>query len=708
MHYASIYPGIDMQFYGSRSGQKISFVCAPGSDPTQIRLQFNGQDSMHVDWQGTLKTWLAGQWIDLPEAVAYQVDGNGTVIPLGWTASYNSIINNGIVKFIVEEYDHELPLILQIGPPPLPVPFPSDGLCWSTYYGGDAPDEIFASDADAQGNLYVTGFTNSNFLTFDNNEGFQYINSDDCVLIARFSPAYELKWTAFYGASGHGVGKAIGVRDANAIYVAGYTSGINLYTYPETGAYNDSTATAYDPKGFICKLDSSGFVRWSTYFGDGNEWLHGLDFDAQGRLHVAGTCTGALPAQNASGASNWSQAGNRDLMIARFDQNDSLLWCTPWGGAGYDEGADIVCNTNGFYVSGYSTSAGGTPVPYAGGYNQGANAGGYDGLLLHFNTSASCDWATPVGGGGDDMPGESSLTKESDGDIYLVGYTTSTTADFPLQPSTGFFDSTNTDTAGFIVHIKDVSKQIDWATFVQNAGPDLFYASDVGSDDRLWIGGGTADPAFFIIPAPGLFLQDSIISPYGPNSNTPGLDGMLLCLDDKHNLIYSSYIGGWQGGSGEYVRAVCTTGDRLYFAGFTTKPGMDTASYFPLFDPGTPGYYDDTYLNTGWMNGYNPNDAFVGALCTDQLVGISVQGTTKADELHTWLDGVGVLNMTGLSEGRNYIDVYDAAGRVVLRASPRSLGPHVPVRVDLPRLADGVYVVRSQGLWRSSRFAITR
>lgn len=38
VHYAGIYPGIDMQFYGSRSGQKISFVCAPGSDPTQIRL----------------------------------------------------------------------------------------------------------------------------------------------------------------------------------------------------------------------------------------------------------------------------------------------------------------------------------------------------------------------------------------------------------------------------------------------------------------------------------------------------------------------------------------------------------------------------------------------------------------------------------------------------------------------------------------------
>lgn len=51
---------ISMQFYTSRVGPKLALVCEPGSDPNNIKLQIEGQDSLKVDIFGTLKMYTKG------------------------------------------------------------------------------------------------------------------------------------------------------------------------------------------------------------------------------------------------------------------------------------------------------------------------------------------------------------------------------------------------------------------------------------------------------------------------------------------------------------------------------------------------------------------------------------------------------------------------------------------------------------------------
>ena len=53
-HYArlsatQVYDGIDLVFYGNGGDLEYDFVVAPGADPKQIRLAFDGVDEMRVD-----------------------------------------------------------------------------------------------------------------------------------------------------------------------------------------------------------------------------------------------------------------------------------------------------------------------------------------------------------------------------------------------------------------------------------------------------------------------------------------------------------------------------------------------------------------------------------------------------------------------------------------------------------------------------------
>jgi len=42
VRYQSVYPGIDMVFYGSQGHLEYDFKVAPGADPSQAELQFDG------------------------------------------------------------------------------------------------------------------------------------------------------------------------------------------------------------------------------------------------------------------------------------------------------------------------------------------------------------------------------------------------------------------------------------------------------------------------------------------------------------------------------------------------------------------------------------------------------------------------------------------------------------------------------------------
>lgn len=105
--------------------------------------------------------YIEGKWFTLPQAIAYQLDGAGNVVPLPWIPEWNESNATGFLNFAIGDYDPAKPLVIQIGGLPLGAWEPTDprNMLWSTYAGSDNSDEFMANAVDANGDVYATGYT---------------------------------------------------------------------------------------------------------------------------------------------------------------------------------------------------------------------------------------------------------------------------------------------------------------------------------------------------------------------------------------------------------------------------------------------------------------------------------------------------------------------------------------------------------------------
>lgn len=687
--YKDFFQDIDLKFYSGSSGARMTFICKPGFIPGNLVLGFQGQDSLNVDVNGTLRLYRNGRWLELRQAQAYQVDSTGTIVALNWNAEYETNGGQGIVTFQFDSYDPHLPVLLQIGPEPMAGANAPDALCWGTYFGGDDGERIHASATDSDGNYYVTGYSLSAFVTFPQTAGIQLVASGEAVFLTKFSPDHELLWTVYWGGAGdHTVGWGVAAKSPQEVYVAGYSVDNSLFSQPLTGAYNDQSATGVQRKAIIGKFSENGACLWSTYFGDGREAAYGLALDGLGRLLIVGETDGTgLPIQPWSGASSWAYAGGqRDGFMALFGGTDQLLWSTPYGSDEDDAAQDVRASGTGFVVSGWTEGDVTTVDGGAFAYDQGVNAGGTDAFILTFNTNAVCTWATAIGGGGEDRPGTNSLAIAPNGDILMVGGTSST--DMPTEPGNGWNDLTNAGQGGFILRFGSGSRQLVWGTYVSGTGENVLECVTTDALGNIYVGGYTEDATLPLAELSGIYMQDALVSDY-QGTVQDGLDAMLMVFTPAHALVHSTYLGGGSGLLGESLHTLAWRGALLYAGGHTSKD-LDPFSAFPLYNPGAPAWYDDLYFYP------STRDGFIVALCTDLFTGLEEHGHAGVSNGLIVLElDQGCFSVRGWDPGCRSLSVYDPSGRGVqqlaVAAHQRS------VTLDLRHLAPGTYLLRSEG-----------
>ncbi len=139
VRYRDLYPGIDLIFYHVDGALEYDFVIAPGADPSQIDLSFEGA---HVAAQDGLTISAPNQVIHQRAPVAYQQSGRQV------TAAYQ-VVGGSHVSFLVGDYDTTIPLTID------PV------LVYNNFVGGSRTDVANAVAVDSQGNAYLAGSTNS-------------------------------------------------------------------------------------------------------------------------------------------------------------------------------------------------------------------------------------------------------------------------------------------------------------------------------------------------------------------------------------------------------------------------------------------------------------------------------------------------------------------------------------------------------------------
>jgi VCBS repeat-containing protein len=344
--------------------------------------------------------------------------------------------------------------------------FNADGtLFYSSYLGGlgSGIDRSFERPmgvaADAQGHLYVTGYTSST-VNFPIVGGVQSTNKGGSdVFVTKVAPdGQSLVYSTYFGGTGTDSGADIVVDAEGAAYVTGQTTSVDN---PTTPAYEGfPVVNALQPTfgglsdGFVFKLNPAGDqVVFSTYFG-------GNHFENDG--HLGGVSTGGSIALDATGhvylaghtrspdfptTANRIQGftGSYDCFVAKLTPSgSSLVYSTYLGGVSVvDLCLDLAVDAQGSaYVAGQSAQGWPLVNQLPPMFNINNNVGfGVDATLAKLSPDGgSLVYSTFLGGTREDRA--LGVALDARGDAYLTGITYS-----PSYPLIGAFDTTCTGCA---------------------------------------------------------------------------------------------------------------------------------------------------------------------------------------------------------------------------------------------------------------------
>lgn len=540
--YENIFPRVDLHFYSGGFGQKMALVCRPGANLDHVKLRFTGQDSLNQDLWGNLQFHHNGKFFILPHAVAFQVNPDNTIIPVGWSANYDADGDAGIVSFEWGSYDPTKPLVLQIGPPPaVGGQQNTPGVCWSTYLGGDGRDIVQDSDVDDDGNYFTVGQTFSQTIYFPIQTGVVYYEASPMAFISKFTDQYAILWSTYYGGS-YGIQSATCIRtkpgtEAN-ILVGGFTQANDLWvTSPNDGRYYDPSSSR---GGFLAEVNTNGEASWSTYIGDGYSSVLDLDLHPNGSFVVVGHAEQFIPEEQDSpdiDAIHWDYSGSLDQnspgdgFITLFRSNRRTVWSTFVGG-NYGESVETVkFGDHKIIIAGQTNS---TNIPLKDG---GLNAldesfhGSSDIFIMEFNLVGRWDWATYFGGWLGESIGDQGLaiqpgTGDGKEDVFIVGMSSSDDL-VPVNGPNWFDDTYKPGLQGYIMRLDGQDRSVEWLTYAKGLGSiqRSTHLNTVLVDelDRIFVAGTSWDPTFVTEVGMGVYST--------PTLRGAG-DGVLMCFSD--------------------------------------------------------------------------------------------------------------------------------------------------------------------------------
>ncbi len=700
--YPGIYQGIDMWMYSGQLGQKLMFVIHPGAHPADLQMQFTGQDQMDVDMLGWLKLQMGNKWIRLPQAVAYQYDNNNMITPVNWTADYLANNGSGVAGFNFEAYDITKPLVLLIGPPPAggTTPF-TDGVCWSTYFGGTDWDNVNDLAVDHQGNQYVTGSTRSAFASFPHTLGNVYWASIQTMFLTQFGPNNELYWTDFFGGtSGDQTSNSLAIRNGpfTEVFIGGMTTALNIIPIPSAVAYTDPTPVLGN-NGFIARFNAAGGdLTWSTYFGNGGFIVQDIAIDPNGQLLAVGSTSGDLPEPDVTppmGSEDWPFSGDtRDGWIAKFTLDEQLLWATYVGGHAKDAGMSICAKAGEIIMTGETQSATIHNLdPGNNAYFQPSHGGGdVDLFIKEFNTNGVQQWGTFFGGNGSDNTAPTAVDVDAaSGDIFIVGSTNSVNLD--TENGDGWYDALPNGgvTDGFVAQFHGTDRSPEWISYIGGAGKDHVSSVAISTSGRIFLGGGSNSEAPFPFTSyPGLYSVDELIGDE---------DGFMISLSPVHTISWSTRFGGDdQVSTPERIIQLALDGDaQLYAIGATDALyDPDNDLFFPLTDPQNGAWFDDIFAAYA--------DGFISRFCLEGTVtSLPSQNIPALAPSLYFIDPV-TLGLNSSATGSHDIEIFDGTGRLVLHTAITA-GPRASFVISTP-LSPGVYWTRINGRPAGAIFSI--
>jgi uncharacterized repeat protein (TIGR01451 family) len=363
VRYENIYPGINLVFYGNSGRLEYDFQVAPGSDPSQAELEFNGAKKLELR-DGALVVHMQSEdgSVQLEAPRVYQeIAGRQQAVD-------GRFVLRGANRagFAIGSYDHARELVID------PI------LSFSTYFGGSGDERSTSVAVDGSFNIYLAGSTTSPNLpavgvyqtTLNSTPNAQN------VYVAKITPplgaiAATLDYVTYLG--GDGIDYPVGIRvdGRGDPFLAGTTSSTNFPT-TATNAYQAIPASV-GTHAFVTELQFDATVLlYSSYLsGNGTDTASGMTIDASGFVYVTGTTTSSdvasttdqFPASTLPQGLAYQSSPRAPIQFfvtkvnTAAPRTGSIAYSTYFGGANFDPppgttlptavGGGIAVDTNG-------------------------------------------------------------------------------------------------------------------------------------------------------------------------------------------------------------------------------------------------------------------------------------------------------------------------------------------------------------------------
>jgi hypothetical protein len=168
---------------------------------------------------------------------------------------------------------------------------------WLKQFGTPESDEAWALAVDADGNIYLTGYTAGSFSG--------QLAGDKDIIVARVDPDGVITWRDQFGTTGNDKGAGISLDESGSLFVAGFTDG-PLET--SLGKF-DAVLAKYAP---------NQAKAWTRQFGTTED--DGADSFAEANLFSAAhDGTAYVSGLTAGDTASQPRLGNGDVFLTSFD-----------------------------------------------------------------------------------------------------------------------------------------------------------------------------------------------------------------------------------------------------------------------------------------------------------------------------------------------------------------------------------------------------
>jgi gliding motility-associated-like protein len=381
---------------------------------------------------------------------------------------------------------------------------------------------------------------------------------------------------------------------------------------------------------------------WGTYYGgSADDRFFNSVVDASGNIYAAGysdalvniATIGAYQTVSGGGPTGPGPGRSDDAILVKFNAAGVRLWGTYYGGAQGEIGQNCALDPSGNFIamagatsstlSGVIATAGAHQTTFGGSFSSALG----DAFLVVFNNAGIRQWGTYYGGKGTETGFGCNF--DINGDVYLVGETTSTTN----IASPGAHQTTHGGgivSDGYIAKFNNTGARL-WATYYGGSFFDRLTGCISDASGNVFVNGYSKSNNN--ISAGGAY-QPMYAGPNGFG------DAVIAKFNSSGTRLWGTYYGGK--GDDHSFNCVLDANGNLYVAGVTTVGSQTTIT--------TSGAHQTTF-------GGNSYDAY--------LLKLSSGGTRlwctlyggSGNESFSWcsVDPLGNVYLSGCTESTNNI-----------------------------------------------------